>query len=326
MADPPNQDHSLAASLNSLQISPTERTSSPTTTSASAKLMDLPTEILNRILNAMLLGENLRFSVACGGPSNAILYNNPLAGNPGWSLSWAPELRLVSKDFRDLVSPVIGQNVKVLITRIMDCVPGNIPSKNTSTPVQISRLLPQYILSQVRNLVFTDQVATSLLQPVGTINVEGCPNLQTISHGPFDPAFAMMMSTIFIPRITDINEMMDCFEHVIQDPGISDLYRGISQMFGVFHAVGHLKAFHMQHMLPLFGDLDLYSKMMRTLSFNYWEVKRDKVEGLKDSTDLCVIFNDINKERPGVHVSSVACTTPFKSNADDIKDRKNHCE
>lgn len=152
--------------------------------SSSKSPTDLPNEVLTRILKYVIEGEDATFEISCGGLDGVHLL---AAGKykSTWSPAWVPQLRLVSRTFNAVSTPLLADHLTLKLHRNPDFEDYGV-IKVSTTPLPLARLFPAGLVARAKELVIIDKPAVEFMFPVATIDLNGFSKLESVVFAACD--------------------------------------------------------------------------------------------------------------------------------------------
>lgn len=298
MEENSSQVASLVSVLEDLRV----EDNAASTSSATAKmLLDLPTDILNRIFNALLVDEDVNFQVACdGSKNNAIHYEDGL--KPSWSLSWVPDLRLVSSRFKELITPIIGDHTEVTVVRDPFMPPRTISSPASQSPLKLVDLCPAFVSTSARKVKIMPVRSSCYMLDAEAVDVTGFPSLVLVSFGDLDMnrSLSQMMH-----HVSDLCERGHKYEAILI---VGQLLHDSGNWVGVngeLVAKSHIimncflrtptvvLSEFVQNLLSRCVDDAGYVQVLELMVQQYWKIDRTKVIGITDSIHVEVLLANL---------------------------------
>lgn len=288
--------------------------SSTTTTS----LLDLPTEILDRIFNLLLAKEDVHFQVFCeGSKNNKIRYTEQ--DKPTWTPWWVADLRLVSTRFKELATPIIGDHTTLRIIRdgpttaywsrnkelaVCNNTAKVYLKRRTEVPLKLIQLCPEFLSSRTRTVSIEDWRTKGHMLEAEAVDVTGVSKLTKIIFAPYDIADTLnstrtSLRDLWITTKDGPRVACDHVAMLIHDMASANkssraqmILRELKRLTGVRDPYRMLWDVIKNCFIPGFKSDEGYSQLVKEIIEKSWKISRATIVGITDNTVVEVEFID----------------------------------
>ena len=263
---------------------------------------DLPAEIQGQIFHEVLLGgskaDRRLINVEIKGTAPELVPNRPLR----WYLPWVAELRLISQQLEQMISPIIAEDVRVYITRQpLFAWMEEYEETRIQQPLQISGVLPGF-LRDVRSVYLVDQTSLYDMIPLAPVSVSDLPRLKSVCLYGMDAAVALH-GIYKTPNHFDddaaksrVPELMNLHASQAHYLATQNEVVSIGRIMTDTNSIKRALRRFLRSLTTSFDSSATYGHLV-DLRAQHIDCTRDNIIGLKSSTNLVVLAIDGHSTR-----------------------------